>query len=154
MSCQIQWSKAFVNTCGPAWATNSHDFDHTSSPANTSEYRHWSTTKEGKEEMEVEKGHEEIGKIWGHWASPTLKQQPINHGAWRCSQAMHGLFLSAKLSGCQFLPCQTPPSRSLPPIPSPPNPHLVTSHCIFQYILLQMCAGAGAGGGGGGGGDL
>ena len=47
---------------------------------------------------------------------------------------MHGLFLSAKLSGCQFSTPKTPPTFSL-------SPHLVMSHCIFQCILAQTCGG-------------
>lgn len=50
--------------------------------------------------------------------SPSLKQQPINHRAWRSSKAMHGLFLRAKLSGCQFL---LPPSQKKKLLPCAPS---------------------------------
>lgn len=98
----------------------------------------WNKVRQRKEDRKGKKeGHEEKGKRRGHCMSPNLKQQPINHRARRCSKAMHGLFLSAKLSGCQFLP-----PKLLPLTPSLAlSPYLVMSHCIFQYILLQTCGG-------------
>lgn len=93
----------------------------------------WTKGQQRKEGWEGRKKRawRKKGKRWGHSVSPNLKQQPINQRAWRCSKAMHGLFLSAKLSGCQFLPPKLlllAPSFSL-------SPYLVMSHCIFQYIL-------------------
>lgn len=99
-----------------------------------------------KERSEGEKERKRSGRD-EDTVSLTLKQQPINHRAWRCSEAMHGLFHCAKLSGCQFLP--TPPKK-LPRASSSSSlsPYLVMSHCIFQYILPQTCGDAGGEGGG------
>lgn len=75
--------------------------------------------------------------------SPTLKQQPINHRVWRCSKAMHGLFLSAKLSGCQFLPPKLLPPSHCPPILSC---HTVFSSTSSHRHVVEVVVVVGGGG--------
>lgn len=96
----------------------------------TKERLKYETTKEearrsGKKKRSWRKG-EEMRTLC---VSPTLKQQPINHRAWRCSKAMHGLFLSAKLSGCQSPPPKENSSPVLPPSFCPP---ILSCHTVFS----------------------